>query len=528
MPARLRRWVLIWTPVVWLVFELIRYPKDVPVQSGAVKVLRGFFAPTVGNFPPLLLFAAAFLFVAWGATSLLRHPRGRGLSVTIIGMGLVLAAWGFVNGGIVSHAGFSFSGRTGYYTWLWQTAVVVMAAACVWLWAKTNPERAELMVHNTRQTWQLFRSNRQGILGLGIIVVFVLIALLAPFLANHYFLSPDAQLNRPPRMFQGPRLSWYHLLGTDESGLSIMAEFIWSARISLVVGLAATIVSTILGASIGIAAGYFGGWQGEIWMRITDAFLVIPWLPLAMVLAATWGQNYAIIIIIIGVTSWPGTARVVRADALRVRELPFIERAQAIGSSNTHIMMRHILPNVFPLIFANTILVVAEAITAETELSFLGLGDPLNFSWGTMLRNAWQSGATTIPAWSYILAPGIAVVMVVLAFTFMGTAFDEILDPKLRRREASGSATDKPMLTGGVGGPVVALPGASGGDASNLSLSSTTGGGGARGLKGTVGLGATARRWAIDLSRAAMRQPFVLGTAKDPLRKRDVPGELRP
>ena len=385
-------------------------------RQDPARVLRA----TVGNFPPLILLAAAFLFVAWGATGLLRHPKGRGLSATIIGIGLVFAVWGLINGGILSRGefstGFSLSGRTGYYTWLVQTAVVVMAAVCVWLWAKANPERAELMVHNTRQTWQLFRSNRQGILGLAIIVAFVLIALLAPFLASHAFLAPDAQIGTP---FEGPKLDWYHLMGTDEGGLSILARvhlerpYIARRRPDGDDRLHHS------GRPIGIAAGYFGGWAGEIWMRLTDAFLVIPWLPLAMVLAASLGTNYAVIIIIIGVTSWPGTARVVRADALRVRELPFIERAQAIGSSNTHIMRRHILPNVFPLIFANTILVVAEAITAETELSFLGLGDPLNFSWGTMLHNAWQSGAATLPAWWYILAPGIAVVLVVLAFTFM-------------------------------------------------------------------------------------------------------------
>ena len=522
MPRRLRKWILVWTPVAWLVLDLIRYPKTVPIQAGVVKILRGFFAPTVGNFPPLILFGAAFLVALWGVVGLLRHAKGRSLSAAIIGIAIVFAAWGFVNGGLLSHAGFSFAGRTGYYTWLLQTAVVVLAAACVWLWAKANPERAELTVHNTSQTWQLYRSNRQGLIGLSIIVAFALVALLAPFLADHARLAPDAQIGNP---FEGPRLAWYHLMGTDEQGLSVISEFIWSTRISLVVGLAATLVSTILGASIGIAAGYFGGWQGEIWMRITDAFLVIPWLPLAMVLATMWGHNYAVIIIIIGLTSWPGTARVVRADALRVRELPFIERAQAIGSSNTHIMVRHILPNVFPLIFANTILVVAEAITAETELSFLGLGDPLNFSWGTMLHNAWQSGAATLPAWSYVLAPGIAVVLVVLAFTFMGTAFDEILDPKLRRREASGSSPETPMFTSGLGGPTVIVPGATGGgDASNLRLSSITGRQGAKGSKGFAELGAAARRrWAIDLSRAAMRQPFVLGTAKDPLRRPDTP-----
>ena len=266
-------------------------------------------------------------------------------------------------------------------------------------------------------------------------------ALLAPFLADHARLDSTAQLGHKP--FEEPTLkSYYHLFGTDEQGLSVLAEFIWSARISLFVGLMATIISSILGAGIGIVAGYYGGVAGEICMRITDAFLVVPWLPLAMVMAAAWGRNYMIIILIIGVTSWPGTARVVRSDALRVRELQFIERGRAIGSSNWHIMNKHILPNVFPLIFANTVLVVAIAILSETELSFLGLGDPLNFSWGTMLQNAWGSGAAGLPAWWYILPPGLAIVAVVLAFTFIGTAFDEVLDPKLRKREESGGRPD--------------------------------------------------------------------------------------
>ncbi len=157
-----------------------------------------------------------------------------------------------------------------------------------------------------------------------------------------------------------------------------------------------------------------------------------------MVLAAAWGRSYVMIIVIIGVTSWPGTARLVRAETLKLRKLQFVERARAIGSSDSHIMRRHILPNVFSLIFANTILVVAVAILSETTLSFLGLGDALNFSWGTMLRNSWASGAAGLPEWLYLLPPGIAIVLVVLAFTFVGQALDEVLDPKLRKREESG------------------------------------------------------------------------------------------
>jgi peptide/nickel transport system permease protein len=252
--------------------------------------------------------------------------------------------------------------------------------------------------------------------------------------------------------------------GTDQTGQSVLAEFIWSARISLAVGLLATVIATVFGAVIGIAAGFYGRWQGEVLMRITDVFLVIPWLPLAMVLVAVFNtRSYWMIILIIGITSWPGTARVVRSDALRVRELQFVERARAIGSTNAHIMSKHVMPNVFPLIFANTILVVAIAILSETTLSFLGLGDPLNFSWGTMLHNAWNYGAQGIPAWWYLFPPGMAIVLVVVAFTFMGTAFDEVLDPKLRKREESGGgggrlakSPDVVVATGPMGGYVIA------------------------------------------------------------------------
>ena len=221
-------------------------------------------------------------------------------------------------------------------------------------------------------------------------------ALFAPFLADHGLLDPNAQLMSHGHFIgqlKPPSVSYYNWFGTSETGQSVLAEFIWSARISLVVGLLATVISTVLGAGIGIAAGFYHGWSSEVLMRLTDGFLVIPWLPLAMVLTAAWGRSYLMIVVIIGITSWPGTARVVRSDTLRVRELQFMERARAIGSSNGHIMSKHVLPNVFPLIFANTILVVAIAILSETTLSFLGLGDPLNFSWGTMLHNAWQQGA---------------------------------------------------------------------------------------------------------------------------------------
>src|SRR5665647_2702740 len=193
----------------------------------------------------------------------------------------------------------------------------VLGGVAAYFWAVGGPEHAELLTWNTHQVWRLYRGNWQGMVGLGILVVFLAMALLAPFLIDHALLDPNAQIKDSAGNFymayHPPTASYYNWFGTDQVGQSVLAEFIWSSRISLLVGLLAAFMSTVLGAGIGIAAGFYGGWQGEVWMRLTDVFLVIPWLPLAMVLVAAWGQNFFMIIIIIGITSWPGTARVVRS-----------------------------------------------------------------------------------------------------------------------------------------------------------------------------------------------------------------------
>jgi peptide/nickel transport system permease protein len=469
IPARLRRWILIWTPVVWLVLELCTYPKDIIVkpekffwEAGVAKIVRGFFDAQVANYPAWVILPFGVVITVVGAYGLVHARKGRRFPLAITITGVVFLLWGLVAAGLPGS--FALPGRTDGWGWLWQTAVIGGVATCVWMWGASNPERAELTVWNTRQVWRLYRRNWQGMAGLYILIIVAAVALLAPFLAGHYYLNPTEAV---APAFSGPAPEYYRLFGATELGQSVIAEFIWSARISLVVGLLATVISTVIGAAIGIGAGYYGGWRGEAGMRLTDVFLVIPWLPLAMVLAAAWGTNYLIIMLIIAITSWPGTARVVRSQVLAVKELPFIERGRAIGSSNLHIMNKHILPNVFPLIFANTILVVAIAILSETTLSFLGLGDPLRFSWGTMLHYVWASGGSTLPSTRmYVLAPGLAIVLIVVAFTFMGTAFDEVLDPKLRKREESGGAPgdeDKDK-TPGLGERVLApTPGGGGG-----------------------------------------------------------------
>ena len=270
--------------------------------------------------------------------------------------------------------------------------------------------------------------NKMALIGTVTLLFFILVALFGPIFVPF----STMEFGEVEEMLLPP--SGEHLLGTDDMGRDILANLISGARISLLIGVVATAISMIIGTLIGIIAGYFGRGVDNLLMRFTDFFLVIPWLPLMMVLAAILGTSLMNIIFVIGITGWAGTARVVRSQTLSVKERQFVERTVSIGASSTHIMVRHILPNVFPLVFANTVLVAAVAIVSETTLSFLGLGDPTMASWGMMLHYAFESGATSAGAYWYYLPPGICVVAVVLSFTLLGYAFDEILNPKLRGR----------------------------------------------------------------------------------------------
>lgn len=288
------------------------------------------------------------------------------------------------------------------------------------------------------RVWRTYRRNTMGMIGLAILVFFGGIALLAPVISDAEGLKATAVTveDIAPCTFAdvpcSPSRS--NPLGTDELGRSVLTLTIWGARVSLFVGLLATAISMLIGSVTGIVAGFKGGWVENVLMRFTDWFLVIPFLPLAIVLASILGPSLFNIILVIGITSWPGTTRLVRAQTLSVKTRPYVERARALGGGGWHLVTRHILPNVFPIIFANTILTVAIAILSESFLAFLGLADPLRVSWGKILDDAFSSGAATQGAWWWFLAPGFSIVFVVLGFTLCGYALDEILNPRLRKR----------------------------------------------------------------------------------------------
>ncbi|RLQ94788.1 ABC transporter permease [Falsibacillus albus] len=282
-------------------------------------------------------------------------------------------------------------------------------------------------IKQTSRLFKTFITNKMGLAGLCLLGFFVLMAIFGPLLypydPKNYGVGP---------IFSPPAHSFW--LGTDDMGRDVLGAVISGARISILVGVLSTLLSMIIGTLVGIASGYYGGRADSVLMRLTDIFLVIPWLPLALVLTAILGASLWNIILVIGLTSWPGTARIVRSQTLTLRERQFVERAKAIGSSPGYIMRKHILPNVFPLIFANTVLVSAIAILSETTLSFLGMGDTTTPSWGMMLHYAFESGAASLGAYWYLIPPGLCVVLTVLGFTFIGYAFDEIFNPKLQRR----------------------------------------------------------------------------------------------
>ena len=227
-----------------------------------------------------------------------------------------------------------------------------------------------------------------------------------------------------------------HLLGTTESGSDVLSQLLVGARTSIVVGFAAAAISAFLGSLVGLTSGYFGGWVDRILDPLENWFLVIPTLPLMIVLARLLSPSLVVLIVVIGLTSWAGTGRIVRAQVLTLRERAFVERAKALGASDPYIIKTHILPNTLPLIFANTVLIVAVAILSEAALSFLGLGDPNRISWGSMLENAFESGAPSAEAWWYVIPPGLCITMLVLSVAMIGYLFEEYVNPRLREEPA--------------------------------------------------------------------------------------------
>jgi peptide/nickel transport system permease protein len=279
-----------------------------------------------------------------------------------------------------------------------------------------------------RDFWKQLRRSRMGLIGFIMLLVVVVMAVFAPLLAPYDPYKPVRA--RVDTIYARPNAE--HPLGTDDGGKDVLSAFIYGARVSLIVGFAASLISLVIGGLIGLVAGYYGGRLGATLMRLTDIFLVIPDLPLIVVMVALLGPSLRNIILAIGILGWTTEARIVRSQVISVKERQFVTRAKAIGASNPHIIRRHIFPLVLPLMLANSVLVISLAILNEATLAFLGLGDPTTISWGSMLHFAFGRGAISAGAWWALVPPGAGIVWVVLGWTLLGYVLEEVANPRLR------------------------------------------------------------------------------------------------
>lgn len=291
--------------------------------------------------------------------------------------------------------------------------------------------RLNQLIDGAREFASIYRNSKPGLLGIAILLFFVLTAVFAPFISPY---DPYVRVDRP---FRPP--SNKYLLGTNDIGQDILSELIYGTRVSLTIGFLAALFTVVIGTLVGVVSGFLGGSVDEVLMRFTDVIMILPSIPLLILLMAIFGrQSYFIMILAISITGWTGTARMVRSSTISIKERTYVEASKAIGAGEGHIILKHILPNVSPLIIATMIYQVAGAMMSEAGLSFLGLGDPGHKSWGMVLHYAQTSGGwyanQGYPAWWWIIPPGLLIALTVASLVLMGQTMEEIINPRLRRR----------------------------------------------------------------------------------------------
>lgn len=276
-----------------------------------------------------------------------------------------------------------------------------------------------------------FLRNRKGLAGLLILGTIVVISVGAPLIAPY---DPKALGVGAP--MDGP--SAQHLFGTDDLGRDVFSRFLFGGRISLLVGITSGLVATLVATLIGIPAGYYRGRLGRWITTGIDMSLVFPPFVLIVVIAAYAGSSVFNIILILSLLSWPIPARTIKAKTISVRENDFVESTEALGASNATIMKDEVLPNVLPVVFANGILQMVYTILMEAAVGFLGLGDTSRISWGIMLYFAQRQAALSSGAWWWMILPGLGIITAAFGFILVGTALDEVLNPRLQRRTWGG------------------------------------------------------------------------------------------
>lgn len=277
-----------------------------------------------------------------------------------------------------------------------------------------------------RVAWIRFKKNKLSVYAAAMLLFLILLAVAAPFITPY----PRDQGVLSQR-FSKP--SAKHWLGTDDMGRDVLTRLIYGARASLAVGLVSTGISIAIGVTLGAISGYFGGLVDNLIMRLVDIFMCFPFFLMAIVMAAVLGPGIRTVMLVSGVLSWPGLARIVRAEVLAIKQREFVEAARALGLTPPSIIWRHILPNVFAVLVVYATLGIAGGILGEAGLSYLGLGVKApQPSWGNMLHMAQNFTALTSYPWLWI-APGIMILLTVLSINVLGDGLRDALDPKLRQ-----------------------------------------------------------------------------------------------
>jgi peptide/nickel transport system permease protein len=281
--------------------------------------------------------------------------------------------------------------------------------------------------------WRRFKKNKAALFGLIIIGVIVFMALFSPILARYppnYLASfiQEGRIRVPP----SPK----YLFGTDYIGHDVFSQIVYGAPAALFVGLGAAVVAMSLAIVVGLVSGYVGGIVDNVLMRITEIFLVIPFLLILLVflrvvttLAPSGGGGLSTVTLIIGLFSWAANARIIRGEVLRVKQFEYIEASKSLGASRSRIIFRHILPNVLHIIIVLTTLMIATAILVEAGISFLGFGDPNSITWGQQLQGASEA---VKEAWWEGIFPGLFITLLVFGFSLLGNGLRDALDPRLR------------------------------------------------------------------------------------------------
>ncbi len=280
------------------------------------------------------------------------------------------------------------------------------------------------MVETTKRRRRVLLPQRLGQLGGVIVGSMILVAILAPWLSPY---DPAERVGRP---FSSP--SAEHLLGTNDVGQDLLSELIYGTRVSLTVGIIAAAVALLIGTSIGILAGYYPKRLGAFLMRGVDVVLILPFLPLLIVLAAYLGRSLTNTILVIGVLIWAAPARIIRSQVISLRSREYVMASQSMGAPDKWVIFRHVLPRTALLATGSFVRAVSGAILLEAALSFLGLGDPIQKSWGSILFWAQSRGAFLTPAWKWwVLPPGLAIMLASLGFALIAFAVEERINPKL-------------------------------------------------------------------------------------------------